>query len=370
MSDLDFEKYLHPEFTDLCKFLKRKGFKPCLVGGTVRDYFLGIKNKHDYDIELRAFDSKVSREEEFFNLDYPKNFKVIELSFGVIRLKGQNIECELTLPRLEIFNEDEFHHHNFKVKYISDLDFKESFLRRDFTVNAMMMVLDETWHLIDPLDGRKHLVEKILYPCSRNFKKDPVRFLRAIRFSIKFDFTLSSEIKDWLMEINFDDLPISFIKTEGIKSRRPALYLVKLLKNVKDKVLFEEVEKLLEKYEQMDLSLSAHLKQFEFFPLKFLDFLGKSFEVKLTKHDFDFDLIRNIEVRLWKNESQLKLVSDLLKLSERELEMRLYFFDAQNLLDTLFQLKKIKVDVSDLSPAERNLMQVRRKLDHFLCELK
>lgn len=73
--------------------------------------------------------------------------------------------------------------------------------RRDFTVNAMAIALGD-WlkdpshplpHLIDPLHGRETLARRQLVPCFPDtFEEDPVRILRAFRFSSQLAFALDS----------------------------------------------------------------------------------------------------------------------------------------------------------------------------------
>jgi tRNA nucleotidyltransferase (CCA-adding enzyme) len=68
--------------------------------------------------------------------------------------------------------------------------------RRDFTINAMAIRLDETHfgELIDPLNGQKDLVQKlirVLHPLS--FVDDPTRIFRAIRYEQRYSFTLEPE---------------------------------------------------------------------------------------------------------------------------------------------------------------------------------
>jgi len=75
--------------------------------------------------------------------------------------------------------------------------------RRDFTINTIAVALDaDDWgRLIDPLGGRDDLAAgriKVMHP--RSFTDDPTRVLRALRFALRFGYTLDDETAGWLRE--------------------------------------------------------------------------------------------------------------------------------------------------------------------------
>ncbi|MFA5584581.1 MAG: hypothetical protein WDA09_10240, partial [Bacteriovoracaceae bacterium] len=84
--------------------------------------------------------------------------------------------------------------------------------------------------MIDPFDGHKMLLQKILHPCSEQFVRDPVRYLRAYRFSLKLGFDFSSTLKSYL-----DSMPQNFsafyLFSEMKKSNSPLSFYQLLLKN-------------------------------------------------------------------------------------------------------------------------------------------
>lgn len=68
--------------------------------------------------------------------------------------------------------------------------------RRDFTVNALAMTDDG--FIIDLFDGLTHLKDRRLVTIRDPltcFKEDPLRILRALRFSLTHDFTLDDKIQ-------------------------------------------------------------------------------------------------------------------------------------------------------------------------------
>tara|TARA_R100000697_G_scaffold40155_1_gene52338 strand:+ start:791 stop:1525 length:735 start_codon:yes stop_codon:yes gene_type:complete len=73
--------------------------------------------------------------------------------------------------------------------------------RRDFTLNALAKDLDGT--IVDLFEGRKHLEEGILVtPLNpiKTFFDDPLRMIRALRFSITKGFEIDPEVWDAMFE--------------------------------------------------------------------------------------------------------------------------------------------------------------------------
>ena len=65
---------------------------------------------------------------------------------------------------------------------------------RDFTMNAMAVEVHNFHTLIDPLGGATDLISKYLRPCSQHaFLDDPVRILRAVRFSVDLNLQIQTE---------------------------------------------------------------------------------------------------------------------------------------------------------------------------------
>jgi hypothetical protein len=76
----------------------------------------------------------------------------------------------------------------FKKGFFADLAL------RDFTINAMAVDFDQPDVVIDPLHGQKDLLEKRLRCCSAaSFSRDPIRVIRAVRYSISCDVRIELE---------------------------------------------------------------------------------------------------------------------------------------------------------------------------------
>jgi tRNA nucleotidyltransferase/poly(A) polymerase len=77
--------------------------------------------------------------------------------------------------------------------------------RRDFTLNALAK--DDDGTIIDFFDGMTDLKKGLLrtpLPCEETFHDDPLRILRAIRFSITKGFTIPDEMAEVIAHYDFE----------------------------------------------------------------------------------------------------------------------------------------------------------------------
>ena len=81
-------------------------------------------------------------------------------------------------------------------------DLEQDTYRRDFTVNALYYC-PISQKIVGHKDGMKHIHEKSIVSIGdpvKRFSEDPVRSLRAIRFSNKLDFKIDKDIKEAIYE--------------------------------------------------------------------------------------------------------------------------------------------------------------------------
>ncbi|HNQ97005.1 MAG TPA: CCA tRNA nucleotidyltransferase [Treponemataceae bacterium] len=164
---------------DLSRIFTAQGYQVYLVGGAVRDYFLG-KKAEDWDI---ATDAKAEEVATLFKRIIPTG---IEHGTVTIPFRGHMIEC--TTFRIETGYTDS--RHPDSVSFTATIT--EDLSRRDFTMNAIAAALP-TGEIVDPFDGRKDITKRIIRtvgdPHTR-FSEDGLRPLRAIRFSAQTGFTI------------------------------------------------------------------------------------------------------------------------------------------------------------------------------------
>ena len=142
------------------------------VGGAVRDKIL---NNTYQDNDYVVVGSTI---EEMLSLGFEKVGK----SFPVF-LHPKTKE-EYALARRDI--KTGLTHKDFKFEFTPDITLEEDSLRRDFTCNAIYEDIT-TGKLLDYHNGIKDIKNKTLRHISEHFKEDPLRVLRACRFSATLD---------------------------------------------------------------------------------------------------------------------------------------------------------------------------------------
>jgi hypothetical protein len=230
-----FQSLLPSSWKDIRTFLAQEGYVPTLVGGTVRDFLLNGKMGQDWDVEL-------SHPTLSFNKDAWKNLgkdltrfgKVTFLSYEIIRLDAKSVQYEFSPPRREIFQENwqEAGHSNFTAEFDLKLPFAQAIKRRDFTINAMgvKFLSGKEHEFMDPAGGLVHLRDKLLHYCGEDFQKDPVRFVRALRFAQKMQFQFTPELEHLLKTMPVGSITPSYIWNELQKSGNALALLRTLLK--------------------------------------------------------------------------------------------------------------------------------------------
>lgn len=167
----------------VCRAIAAAGGRAWLVGGVVRDGFLGLATG-DLDLEvfgLPAADLRATLEKEF-ELD------LVGQSFGIIKLRRWPID--VGLPRREA--KIGLGHKGFEVHSDPDMSLPEAAARRDFTLNAVY--LDPlTGQVEDPFGGLDDLAQGKLRHTSPAFGEDPLRVLRGMQLAARFDLQVVSE---------------------------------------------------------------------------------------------------------------------------------------------------------------------------------
>jgi tRNA nucleotidyltransferase/poly(A) polymerase len=223
-----FESQLPSALRPVLADLLRLGFMPTLVGGIVRDFLLTGKLGYDWDIELfhdvLPFDKRAWKD---LGKELSQFGKLSFLPYEIIRLQVDSYQLEFSPPRIEHFRENAKDHSNFDAEFILKLPFEEAVKRRDFTINAMgiRFCSPKDITFLDPLEGLRHLREKILHYAGVDFAKDPVRFLRAHRFANKFKFSFSPELKVLLEDMHLEGITPAYVWSEMKKSADPINFI-------------------------------------------------------------------------------------------------------------------------------------------------
>jgi poly(A) polymerase len=177
--------------------LRQHGYQAYLAGGCVRDLLLH-REPADYDIATSAPPDQVM---EIFHESY-----AVGAQFGVV-LVPQSYSVSPASSVVEDFPETRRDNTVEVATFRADLGYtdgrhpdavrfsqtpREDAIRRDFTINGMM--LDPiTGEVLDFVGGRRDLeagiVRAIGDPETR-FAEDKLRMLRAIRFAARFDYEI------------------------------------------------------------------------------------------------------------------------------------------------------------------------------------
>ncbi|MFG1482590.1 hypothetical protein ABMA79_11285 [Halobacteriovorax sp. HFRX-2_2] len=209
-----------------------KGFRLCLVGGNVRDWYLGKKST-DFDFEIRHL-QEIDGEAW---IDYlAENFPEAKyIGMGVFRINLGEAEIEFSSARLEEFNDD-IGHKNFTPKFSSSLSYEQSFKRRDIRINAIgaqFSVVDDKIEvdIIDPFGGLKDIEKKEINYINADFFNDPVRLLRTIRFSINTGFAIIED--ENYAKFDLRKISLHYLKYESSKCKDCQLFVETLVSLIK-----------------------------------------------------------------------------------------------------------------------------------------
>jgi tRNA nucleotidyltransferase (CCA-adding enzyme) len=162
------------------------------VGGAVRDKMLGqnteVKDR-DYLVCGIPYLELSHILREFGQVD------LVGRSFGVIKFTqfrgDKKWTFDIALPRKELSTG--LGHKDFSVTFEPNLKIEDDLMRRDFTINAMAISLDND-ELIDPFGGQLDLKNKVIRMVSANsFLEDPLRMLRAVQFAARFEFEIEPD---------------------------------------------------------------------------------------------------------------------------------------------------------------------------------
>lgn len=171
------------EFKQLAQVFKDHGYNAYLIGGSSRDCLLNKEFK-DFDVATNATPEEViSMFEDVFD-----HFK----QYGSVRVTYKGTKFDVTTFRKETKYTD--HRHPGVVEYTTDI--KEDYYRRDFTINAIYIDMDGNIYDFGSgsMDLQYNLIRMIGDP-NKRLKEDPLRILRAIRFSLVLDFEVEESLQ-------------------------------------------------------------------------------------------------------------------------------------------------------------------------------
>jgi poly(A) polymerase len=215
------------------------------VGGCVRDGILGIDSK-DIDFTFVLDNTDRTVEEGFDIMTKWMEHKEFTIFLSTpemftIRAKfpkgdiNEGLVADFVLARKEVGYKPGTRQPILELGTLDD-----DLIRRDFTLNAL--AIDEKGHLIDLFDGQKDLKAGILrtpLEAKVTMMDDPLRILRALRFSITKGFTIDASIWSAMTQ---EDILEKLKVTVSAERIRDEIFKMMNHDTVKTLHLFREVE--------------------------------------------------------------------------------------------------------------------------------
>ena len=194
--------------------LHKAGFHACLVGGAVRDLLIGVTPK-DFDVATDATPEEVSKLFRNCRL-IGRRFRLAHVHFGRQIIEVATYRANHDLSQLGVQDES--------GRIVRDNVFGElsdDVWRRDFTANALyydisdFSVIDFVGGFDDINNQRLHLIGD----AETRYREDPVRMLRALRFSAKlgFDIDKASRVPIHSLGHLLEDIPPARLYEEVLK---------------------------------------------------------------------------------------------------------------------------------------------------------
>ena len=211
-----------PLFVALGERFTAVGHELALVGGPVRDAFLG---RHSPDLDFTT----TATPDEILAIIKPivDAHWDIGREFGTIGARVGDDQIEITTYRADKYAVD-----SRKPEVAFGKDLTADLLRRDFTVNAMALRLPEKV-FVDPFNGLRDLMDGVLRTPGKpedSFSDDPLRMMRGARFAAQLEFEIEPETFDAMRSmadrieiISAERIHDEFVKL--IKGKNPRLGL-------------------------------------------------------------------------------------------------------------------------------------------------
>jgi poly(A) polymerase len=235
----------HKIFRVISEIVTENQLQCYVIGGYVRDLLLQRQSK---DIDIVVVGSGIDLAKTLSKHLGRKGRVSIYRNFGTAMLKYDDMELEFVGARKESYRSDS------RKPVVEDGPLEDDQNRRDFTINAMAISLNQTnfGELLDPFNGMHDLEHKIIRtPLDPDvtYSDDPLRMMRAIRFSTQLGFEIE---KKSLASIRHNRERMGIISGERIidemntivLSPRPSKGFYLLEKTGLLELIFPELDKL------------------------------------------------------------------------------------------------------------------------------
>ncbi len=313
--------------------LKENDARLYLVGGYVRDNLLGLKSK---DLDIEVFNISLNELEKI-----TKGIK--NEKFGIVTLKEYNLD--LAIPREEIKVGNSYN--DFLIKLNPNLDLKKAAKRRDFSINAIMYDIYND-KLIDNYNGIEDLNNKTIKHISEKFSEDPLRVLRAIRFSTNLNFKIDTKT------LNLCYKMLNDLKFLSVNKKESEL----------NKILSSNNKYLLEQEKSLKL-LFSYIGEVDFIKFKEVCLKKSNYQIQLIKVIM-FDKSQKIDEFISNKKEKLKIQ----KIIEYKNKLN-YELSKEEMLDIYLEIKHdydLFLEVLILFKIDNNKIEILRKINNLYYE--
>lgn len=169
------------------------GAEMYIVGGTVRDHFLG-KTPKDVDFIVR----NIPIDDLMRILKGHGKVDLVGESFGVIKFTYEGEIYDIALPRTDSKIVGAKGHKSIQSQADHTLSIETDLLRRDITINSI--AISQNLELIDPFNGVQDIKNKIVRATSTDsFIDDPLRMMRAVGMATRFGFYIDQKTFEMIL---------------------------------------------------------------------------------------------------------------------------------------------------------------------------
>ena len=233
-------------FQVLKKVVEESNIETYLIGGFVRDFLLNKNDSKDIDIVAigSGIDIAKATQKVLQNSSKIQIFK----NYGTAMFKWKGLVLEFVGARKESYSLES------RNPLVEEGSLNDDQNRRDFTINALAISLNPSnfGKILDPFNGFNDLKNGILrtpLDPNKTYCDDPLRMLRAIRFSSQLDFTIE---KNSLKSITDNKNRIEIVSRERIVeemnkiilSKKPSIGLIILHQTGLLKHILPEIQNL------------------------------------------------------------------------------------------------------------------------------
>lgn len=203
------------------------------VGGCVRDSILGVRSKDiDFSVEAPSYEAMKQEIQNRGGQIFLENPEYLTIRAKVPKFGA----ADFVLCR-----KDGNYSDGRRPDSVEHGKLEDDLARRDFTMNAIAE--DEEGRLIDLYKGRDHIMQKEIWcvgQAQERFREDYLRLLRAMRFAITKEMSLSAPIIFCL----HNSLFVDGLKTISVERVREEVYKMFMFDTLRSFRMFEYYNKI------------------------------------------------------------------------------------------------------------------------------